>query len=92
MRAMPSHRRLFAPAAPEPGADQVTQWRWVRSVQMRQLYVVVPLFVVILLVGVPAVLLVLAALGVVAGVTHAIYLSLKIRRAKSSGAAPDGTG
>jgi hypothetical protein len=85
---MLSLRRLFAPAPPEQGADRVTQWRWVRSVQLRQLYVVVPLFVVILLIGVPPVLLVLAGLGVFAGVANAIYLTLKIRRA----AAPGGTG
>lgn len=85
-------RRLFAPPPPEQGADQVTQWRWVRSVQIRQLYVVVPLFILIVVLGVPPLLLVLAGLGMFAGVANALYLSLKIRRAESSRPAPDGNG
>ena len=83
MHAMPSLRRVFAPAPPEDGADQVTQWRWVRAVQMRQLYIVVPLFVLVVFLGLPPLLLALAALGLFAGVANAIYLSLKIRRAGS---------
>jgi hypothetical protein len=82
-----SVRRLFAPPPPEPGADQVTQWRWVRAVQARQLYVVVPLFVLIVVLGVPTLLLVLAALGMVAGMANALYLTLRIRRAEAGGAA-----
>lgn len=75
-------RRLFAPEPPQPGADQVTQWRWVRAVQLRQLYIVVPLFVVVTLIGLSGVILVLAALGVLAGVANALWLTLKIRRAR----------
>ena len=81
---MLSVRRVFAPAPPAEGADQVTQWRWVRSVQMRQLYIVVPLFVLVVLIGLPVVLLVLAGLGLFAGVANALYLTLKIRRAESA--------
>ena len=82
---MPSLRRFFAPAPPADGADKVTQWRWVRSVQLRQLYIVVPLFVLVALLGLPTVLLVLAALGLFAGVANALYLTLKIRRAEAAG-------
>ncbi len=82
---MLSLRRVLAPAPPPDGADQVTQWRWVRAVQLRQLYVVVPLFVLVVLIGLPAVLLVLAGLGLFAGVANALYLTLKIRRAESAG-------
>jgi len=85
MRAMPSLRRVFAPAPPPEGAGQVAQWRWVRAVQLRQLYIVVPLFVLVVLIGLPVVLLVLAALGMFAGVANALYLTLKIRRAESAG-------
>ncbi|MGZ4269569.1 MAG: hypothetical protein ACXVFN_11745 [Solirubrobacteraceae bacterium] len=85
---MPGLRRLFAPAPPEPGADQVTQWRWVRSVQMRQLYVVVPLLVVVVLLGLSGVILVLASVGILAGVANALWLTYKIHRAESAGAAP----
>lgn len=80
---MPSLRRLFAPPPPDPGAGRVAQWRWVRSVQVRQLYVVLPLFVLIVLLGVPTLLLVLAGLGMLAGVGNALHLTLKIRRAES---------
>jgi hypothetical protein len=52
---------------------------------MRQLYIVVPLFVLVVLIGLPVVLLVLAALGLFAGVANALYLTLKIRRAESAG-------
>ena len=86
---MRSLRRLFAPAPPPPGADQVTQWRWVRSVQMRQLYIVVPLVVVVAILGLPSVLVVLAGLGVLAGVANAAWLTFKIRRAQAAGAAPE---
>ena len=54
-----------------------------RSVQLRQLYIVVPLFIVAVLLGLPPVLLALAALGLFAGVANALYLTLKIRRAES---------
>jgi len=84
MRSMPSLRRVFAPAPPPEGSDQVTQWRWVRAVQLRQLYIVVPLFVLVVLIGLPVVLLVLAGLGLFAGVANALYLTLKIRRAESA--------
>jgi hypothetical protein len=57
----------------------------VRAVQMRQLYIVVPLFVVVVLIGLPALLLALAALGMFAGIANALYLTLKIRRAESAG-------
>ena len=82
---MLSVRRIFAPAPPAEGADQLTQWRWVRAVQLRQLYIVVPLFVVVVLIGLPVLLLALAALGMFAGIANALYLTLKIRRAESAG-------
>jgi hypothetical protein len=81
---MLSLRRVFAPAPPAEGADQVTQWRWVRAAQLRQLYIVVPLFVFVVALGLPVLLLTLAAVGLFAGIANALYLTLKIRRAESA--------
>jgi hypothetical protein len=78
-------RRLFAPDPPAEGADKVAQWRWVREVQLRQLYVVVPLFVLVVILGLPPLLLGAAALGVLAGVANAVWLTMKIRRAGQTG-------
>ncbi len=87
MGAMLSVRRLFAPEPPAPGAGRVEQWRWVRSVQLRQLYVIVPLFVLIVAIGLPPLILVLAGIGVLAGIANAAWLTVKIRRGEPG--APD---
>lgn len=78
---MPGLRRLFAPDPPPPGAGKVEQWRWVRSAQLRQLYLIVPLFVVIALLGLPPLILALASLAVLAGLVNAAWMTVKIRRA-----------
>ena len=75
-------RGLFAPPPPEAGASKVAQWRWVRSLQLRQLAVFVPLLIVVTIMGLPPVLLALAGLAVILGVGYAVFLTLKIRRAE----------
>jgi hypothetical protein len=75
-------RGLFAPPPPEAGAGQVAQWRGVRSLQLRQLAVFVPLLTVVGIIGLPPVLLAAAGLAVIVGVGYAVFLTLKIRRAE----------
>lgn len=82
MPGMPGLRNLLAPSPPAAGSDQVAQWRWVRSLQLRQLAVFLPLFVVFLFLGPPPALLALAGLAVIVGVGYALFLTLKIRRAE----------
>jgi hypothetical protein len=77
---MASWRTLWVEPPPRPPTRAAAR-RFVRDLQLRVLAFCVPLVVVVLLVGAPTWVLVLAVAGLVLGGLDALYLTISLRRA-----------